>query len=149
MAHHTGKINLHGGQLNVKVFSDGPARYETMICWPPPLSYPYQVLSYWGDKSEIEFKKYPSHRTRANNKKKFIWRFFPTEGTRVKLNLKSTLHTELGQIIKNLYGTIKDPESPKQSWEENKSRRHSALRLQLILQSYHNQNSGVLVQKQT
>ena len=48
-------------------------------------------------------------------KKKFIWRFFPTEGTRVKLNLKSTLHTELGQIIKNLYGTIKDPESPKQS----------------------------------
>ena len=27
-------------------------------------------------------------------------RFLPTEGTRVKLNLKITLHTELGQIIK-------------------------------------------------
>ena len=68
-----------------------------------------------------------------------------------------TFFTELEQIIKmNLYGTIKDPELPKQSSgkqaKQNKtkqSRRHYSLRPQTILPSYGIQDSVVLVQKQT
>ena len=61
--------------------------------------------------------------------------------------------------VKNLYGTIKDPEMTKQSWGKNKtskltnkkkqSRQHNSPRLQTILKSYSDQDSVVLAQKQT
>ena len=43
----------------------------------------------------------------------------------------------------NLYGTIKDPEKPKQLRQKKK------VRLQTILQNYNNQNNKVLAQKHT
>ena len=53
--------------------------------------------------------------------------------------------------FKNLYGTTKDPELPKQSWggKQKTSRRHNSPRLQTIPQNYSNQVSVLLVQKQT
>ena len=49
--------------------------------------------------------------------------------------------------LKIWYGTLKDPELPKQSWR--KSRKHNLPRPKIILQSYRNQNSVVLAPKQT
>ena len=43
--------------------------------------------------------------------------------------LPMTFFTELEQIIHNLYGTIKDPELPKQSCGKKQSRRHNSPKL--------------------
>ena len=49
-----------------------------------------------------------------------------------------------------MYGNIKDPEKPKQSWKKKKNQnwRNQSPWLHTILQSYSNRNSMVLVQKQ-
>ena len=59
-----------------------------------------------------------------------------------------TFFKELEQI-NNLYGTITDPELPKQSWGRGRSRKHNSPRVQTVLQSYSNQDSVVIVQRQT
>ena len=74
---------------------------------------------------------------------KAIYRF-----SEIPIKLPMIFFTELDQTIQNLYGTIKDPELPKQSWG-TKSRRHNSPRIQTMLQSYGNQDSVILVQKQT
>ena len=65
----------------------------------------------------------------------------------ILIKLPMTFFTELEQQSQTLYGTIKDfqsnPEEQKTSWKNNSPR------LQAILQSYSNQDSVVLVPKQT
>ena len=62
----------------------------------------------------------------------------------IPVKLPMTFFTELAQS-KNLYGTTKDPELPKQK----PSKRHNSPRLQVILQSHSHQYSVVLAWEQT
>ena len=64
----------------------------------------------------------------------------------ITIKLPMTFFTELEQIIKKLYRTIKCTELPKQFLGE-KTVGGITPRLQTILESYSNQNSAVLVPK--
>ena len=75
--------------------------------------------------------------------------YYSEQSTDSMWSLSNYLGHFFHKQAKNLYGNIKDPELGNQSIRKKQSRKHNSLRLPTILQRYSNQDSMVLLQKQT